>query len=193
MQNWSASVTTRLEALEENRIERESRGVDFAALLQELSVLNSNVKALTEAMISNLKQAQDATQHQTKEDGEKTLASSTPDGKKLKELPTASLSPCTKKQGSQKGNGSCEAGPPVLERSRSNTRHQSQTRSKEIVRPRSPPRGIIHVQAMVPINVPSSSTEDDEDATTVEERRHGSSSPGSDGVFAATHTKAKAT
>ena len=193
MQNLSGSVATRLEALEENKLDKGSLGVEFAALLQEMSVLNSNVKALTKALIINWKQTQDATQQKSKQDGEKTLASSTPNGKTGKEVPGASHSPCTKKLGSQKGNGSCEAGPQVSERTRSNSRHQSQTRNKEIVRPRSPPRGIIHVQAMVPINVPSSSTEDDEDATTLEEGRHGSASPGTDGVFAPTHAKLKPT
>ena len=138
MQNFSASVATRLEALEGNKLERDSFGVDFPALLNELSVLNSNVKALTEAFISNLKQTQDAAQQQSKQDGEKTLASSTPDGTTFQEFPVASRSPCTKKPGSQKGNGSCETGPQVSDRTRSNTKPQSRTRSKDIVRPRSP-------------------------------------------------------
>ena len=189
----SASVVSRLEALEEKKLEKDSVGVDFAALLAELSVLNSNVKALAEALVSNLKQPHGATQQQSKQDGEKTLASSTPDGKRGKELQAGSLSPSTKKHGSQKGNGSCETGPQVLERTRSNTRHPSETRSKEVVRPRSPPSGSIHVQAVVPINVPSSSTEDDEDATTVHARRQGSTSPGTDDIFAPAHAKAKAT
>ena len=193
MQNLSASIVTRLEALEDNKLERDCMGVDFPALVAELSVLNSSVKALTEAMMSIAKQTQDSTQQQSKQDGEKTLASSTPDGNTAKGFPNASLSPCTKKPGSHKGNGSCETGPQVSERTRSNTKPQSQTRSKDMIRPRSPPRGIIRVQAMVPINVPSSSTEDDEDAITLEERRHGSTSPGSDGVFAPTRLQAKAT
>ena len=184
MQNLFANVVTRLEALEDNKLQRDSLGENFAALLAELSVLNANVKALTEVMISNLKPTQDTTQHQAKQDGEKTLASDTPDGKTIKEFPVASLSPCTKEHGSQKGNGRCEIGLQVSERTRSNTKPQFQTRSKEILRPRSPLRGVIHVQAMVPINVPSSSTKDDEDATTLEERRHGSRSPGSNGIFA---------
>jgi hypothetical protein len=189
----SASVVSRLQALEEKKVEKDSTGVDFAALLAELCVLNSNVKILAEAMVSHLKQPQFASQQQSKQDGEKTLASSTPDGRKDKEIPAGSLSPTTKKHGSHKGNGSSENAPQVSERTRSNTRQHSQTRSKEVVRPHSPPRGIIHVRAVVPINVPSSSTEDDEDATTVDERRQGSTSLGSDDIFAPPHAKAKAT
>ena len=81
MQNLSASVISRGEALENNQLERVLLGVDFAALVAELSTMNSSVKtlteamnltvsamnssvkALTEAMISNMKQTQDATQH----------------------------------------------------------------------------------------------------------------------------------
>jgi hypothetical protein len=193
VQNLSASVGARLEALEDNKLERNSFGVHFAKILAELTVFNSNFKTLTDIMATNLKQTQVATQQQSKQDGEKTLASSTPDGKTAKELPAASLSPCTKKHGSQKGNGSCETGAQVLERTRSNNKPQSRIRSKEIVRPRSPPRDIIHVQAMVPINVPSSSTEDDENAITMEERRHGPTSPGSDGIFAPARLMVKST
>ena len=107
----SASAVSCLEALEDNQLERDSLGVDFAALVAELSAMNSNVKtlteamnstvsamnssvkALTEAMILNLKQTQDATQHQSKQDGEKTLASSTPVGKTCMKLPVAPPSP----------------------------------------------------------------------------------------------------
>ena len=154
LQNLFASLVTRLEALENNKLERDSLGVGFAAILAEISVLNSNVKLLTGVVISTLKQIQDVTQHQSKQDEEKTLASNTPGGKTVKEFPAASLSPCTKKHGSQKGNGSCETGPQVSEHTRLNTKPQSRT---------------------------------------LEERRHGSTSPGSDGIFAPARLKVKAT
>jgi hypothetical protein len=176
-------VVTRLEALKKHKLESNSFGVDFAKFLAELSVFNSNFKTLIEIMATSLKQTQVATQQQSKQDGEKTLASSTPDGKTAKEIPAASLSPCNKKPSSQKGNGSCETGAQISECTHSNNKTQSRTRSKEVVRPRSPPHGLIDVQAMEPINVPSSSTEDDENKTAVEERRHGSPSPDSDEIF----------
>ena len=50
MQNLSSSVVSRLEALEDNQLERDSLGVDFAALVAELSAMNLSVKTLTEAM-----------------------------------------------------------------------------------------------------------------------------------------------
>ena len=65
--------------------------------------MNSSVKALIEAMISNLKKTQDATQHQLKQVGEKTLTSSTPDGKTCMELPVASLSPWKKNMDGKRG------------------------------------------------------------------------------------------
>ena len=54
MQNLFASVISRLEALEEIHLEMDSLGVDFAALVVELSVMNSSVKILTEAMNSTV-------------------------------------------------------------------------------------------------------------------------------------------
>lgn len=202
MQNLSANVV--------NKLEKDSLGVEFVALVVESSVMNSSVKtlietmnssvnvmnasvkALTEAMISRLKQTQDAMQHQSKQDGMKTIASNTPDGKTCMELPVASLSPCTKKHGWQKGDGSCEIGPLVSERTCSKNKPQSQIHSKEIVKPRSPPRGNVRLQAISTINVTSSFTEDDEGATILEQMRHGSTSPGSDGIFAPARLKVMA-
>ena len=211
VQNLSASVISRGEAFENNQLERVPLQVDFDALVAKLVIamnssvatlteamssnmgaVNSSVKALTEAIILNLKQTQDATQHQSKQDGEKTLASNTLNGKSCIELPVAPPSPWKQKHGWQKGNGSCEIGPQVSERTRSNTKPQSQTRSKEIVRPRSPLRGTDRVNRNETINVPST-TEDDEGATTPKEKRRGSTSPSSNDMFTAPHKKAKAT
>ena len=50
MQNLCVSIVSRLEALEDNQLERDSLGVDFAALVAELSAINFSVKTLTEAM-----------------------------------------------------------------------------------------------------------------------------------------------
>lgn len=182
LQTVSGSVLTRLEALEGKLPAYESLGVQFGALVTEMSTLSSNVKSLTEAMLSTLKQKQDTTQYQSKVDGEKTLASSTPNGKIGKPFPNGSLSPSTKHNGSQKGNGSRASDPQVSERTRSNTRVHSETRSKEIVRPRSPPRLVMTVPRSVPIHVRSSSIVD-EDATTVDGGADGSLSPGSDCAF----------
>ena len=70
-----------------------------------------SVKALTEAIILNLKQIQDTTQHQLKQDGEETLASNILNGKTCMELPVAPLSPWKQKLGWQKENESCGIGP----------------------------------------------------------------------------------
>jgi hypothetical protein len=79
LQNVSATMVMRLEALEGKIPECESIRVDLGAFVSELAVQNSNFKALTEAMVTNLKQTQENTQYQSKVDGDKTLASSNPD------------------------------------------------------------------------------------------------------------------
>ncbi len=57
VQNLSASVIPRGEALENNQLERVPLQVDFAALVAELvTAMNSSVKTLTEAMNSNMVQ-----------------------------------------------------------------------------------------------------------------------------------------
>ena len=181
-------MVTRLEAMEGKIPECESFRVDLGALLSELAVLNSNMKALTEAMISNLKQTEDVTRFQSKVDGDKTLASSTPDANTCKTFPSGSLRPSTKHNGSHKGNTCQGSGPQVLERTRSNTRMQYGTQRKEILRPLSPPSLDMTVQAPLPIAVRLSSA--DEDATTVDERANGSLSPSSDCTFPSPMNKA---
>ena len=193
-------MVTRFEALEGKIPECESFRVDLGALLSELVVMNFNVKVLIEAMVSNLKQTQDNIQNQSKVDGDKTLASSTPDVKTLKTSPSSFLSPSTKYNGSHKDN-TCQASDAlVLERSHSNIQMQSGTQSKEIFRALSPPSLDMSVQIPVSIAVRLSSV--DKDATTVDERADGSMSPNSDcafisplnkGIIAAPETKKRTT
>ena len=125
-------MVTRLEVLEGKIPECEIFWMDLGALLSELAVLNSNVKAVTEAMVSKLKQIQDKTLYQSKVDGDKTLASSTPDAKTRKTSPSSSLSPSTKHNGSHKGKGSRANDLEIAEHTCSNTRMQFGTQSKEI-------------------------------------------------------------
>ena len=166
-------MVTRLEALEGKILECKSFWVDLNALLYELVVLNSNVKVLTEAMVSNL------SKH--KMDGDKILASSTPDAKTLKTSPSSSLSPSTKHNGLHKGNTCHASGPQVLDRTRSNTRMQFGTESKEIFPALSPPSLDMTVQTPLSIVVRLSLV--DEDAITMDERADGSISPNSDCAF----------
>ena len=140
-------MVSRLQALEGKIPECESFRIDLGALLSELAMLNSNVKALTEAMVSNFKQTQDNMRFQSKGEGDKTLASSTPDAKTWKTSPSRSLSLSTKHNGLHKGNTCQTSGPQVLERTLSNTRMQSGTQSKEIFRALSPPSLDMTVQA----------------------------------------------
>jgi hypothetical protein len=178
-------MATRLEALEGKIPECESIRVDLGALVSELAALNSNFKALTEAMVTTLKRTQENTQYQSKADGDKTRASSTPNAQTGKASPSASHSPSTKHNGSKKGNGS---GPEALERTRSNTRAQSGTQSKDILLAPSPPNLDFNVHAPVPIVVRLSSA--DEDATTIDETADGSISPSTGGAFVPPPAKA---
>lgn len=130
------SVVTRLQALEEKMPAQDMARADFASLLSQLAVLNSNVEALTAAMISHMRQTQDTTQLHSKVGCGKTLASSTPDGKVRKEHPSGSMSPSTKyNDESTRGRGSL---PLVYERTRSNARGNSETKSKYNVQEGSP-------------------------------------------------------
>ena len=54
--------------------------VDLGVFDSKLVVLNGNMKALTEAMVSNLTKSQINIQYQSKLDEDKTLALSIPDG-----------------------------------------------------------------------------------------------------------------
>lgn len=175
-------MVARLETLESKIPDCESFRVDVGALVSELAVLNSNVKALTEALVSNLKQTQDNTQYQSKAVGQKTLASSTPNAKACMTSPSGSPSPSTKHNGSHKGNESLASGAQVAERSRSNTREHSRTQSGGLLPEQSPTRLDMNVHAPPPIATRLSSA--DEDATTVDEMGGRSISPSSDCAFA---------
>ena len=148
------------------------------ALVSELVVLNSSVKALTEAMVSKLRQKQDNTQYQSKADGHKTFASSTPDARAWKTSPSGSHSPSTKHTGSHKGNESLASGPEVAERTRSSTLVPSEPHSGEIRREQSHTSLDMNVHAPPPVGPRLTSV--DEDATTVDETADGSISPGSE-------------
>ena len=171
----------RVEAVEGKIPDCESLKGDLDALVSELVVLNSSVKALTEAMVSNLKQTHDNTQCQSKADGHKTLASSTPVAQTWKTSPSGSHSPSTKHDGSHKGNESLASGPKVAERTRSSTLVPSDTHSGEILRAQSHTSLDMNVHAPPPavVRLPCA----DEDATTVDETADGSISPGSDCAF----------
>jgi hypothetical protein len=85
-------MATRLEALEAKILECASFRLEFVALISESALLNSNVRVLTEAMISTLKQSQDKLQQVSKLDAEETLAANTSIGKTIHLPPPPPLS-----------------------------------------------------------------------------------------------------
>ena len=77
---------TRLQALEGKLSELSECGPsrqDFSALISELAMLNSNVRALTNAMVCNLKHHEEMKQWELKVDAEKTPATDTSIGKTI--------------------------------------------------------------------------------------------------------------
>lgn len=154
----------------------------MGAILSALAALNSTATVISEAVVFGLKQILENTQYQSKADGQKTLASSTPDAKTLRTSPSGSLSPSTLHIGSHKGNESLASGAGVAEQNRPNIRVTSGTQGGGIPRAQSPTSLHGNVHAPHPAPVPLSLA--DEDATTVEERADGSISPSSDCAFA---------
>jgi hypothetical protein len=69
-----SSMATRLEVLEGKMLECGSYQMNFGALISELAILNSNVRALTDAMHVILKYSQENMQHEPKVDADKALA-----------------------------------------------------------------------------------------------------------------------
>jgi hypothetical protein len=67
-------MATRLEVLEGKMSECGSYQMKFGALISELAILNSNVRALTDVMHAILKYSQENMQHEPKVDADKVLA-----------------------------------------------------------------------------------------------------------------------
>lgn len=70
-------METRLQALEAKVSEFGNFRMDLGALISELALLNSNVKALTESMASSLKHSQIILQHVSQMHADKTTAAYT--------------------------------------------------------------------------------------------------------------------
>lgn len=115
MHEATASMATRLQALEGKILECGFFRLDYAALISELATLNSNVKALTEAMLLNLKHCQESTKQKLKLNGDKATVPNTNSGKTLQPPPPSPL-----------------ATPEGAERTRYYTRVHSGSRSKEV-------------------------------------------------------------
>ena len=80
-------MVTRLEALHSKFPGCDSFW-DLGVNVSKLVLLNSNVKALMQAMVFNLKQTHGNTQCQSKIFGAETLATNTPDAETLKTSPS---------------------------------------------------------------------------------------------------------
>lgn len=91
MHEATASMATRLQALEGKILECGFFRLDYAALISELATLNSNVKALTEAMLLNLKHCQESTKQKLKLNGDKATVPNTNSGKTLQPPPPSPL------------------------------------------------------------------------------------------------------
>ena len=59
LQHVTTSMATRLEALENKILEFITSRLDFSIFISKLAMLSSNVKALTNAMVSYLKHSQE--------------------------------------------------------------------------------------------------------------------------------------
>lgn len=81
----------RLQALEGKVSEYGHFRLDLGALVSELASLNSNVRALTEAMVSSLKHSQDKLQRVSKLDADRAPAANTSIAKTTHPLPPPSL------------------------------------------------------------------------------------------------------
>lgn len=154
-------MVTRLQALESKISEWGPSRQEFSALISELAMLNSNVRALTEVMASNLKQFEGTKERVSNVDTEKTPATGKSIGNTIHPPPH----PAT-----------CE--PEGADRTRYYTRVQSGRRGKEVVRAPSPPQLVLNADGPVSKNVHSPSA--NVEATFVEEGAGGSTSPGSD-------------
>jgi hypothetical protein len=114
-------MAARLEALEAKISECAPFRLKFGALIFELASLNSNVRALTETMVSTLKQSQDKLQRVSKLDAEETPAANTSIGNTTHHSLPSSLSD-----------------PEGAERTRYYTRMNYGSRDKEVVKEPSP-------------------------------------------------------
>lgn len=133
-------MATRLEALEYKISQWGPSRQDFSALISELAMLNSNIRALMEAMAFNLKHFEEIKQWKSKVDVEKTRATGMNIGKTIHPPPPLSTSE-----------------PEGAERTRYYTRVHSGRRNKEVVRASSPLRLVLNAEGLVSNNVQSPS------------------------------------
>ena len=115
-------MVTRFQALEGKISEWGPSRQEFSALISELAMLNSNVRALTEAMVSNLKHFEETKERVSKVDTEKTPATGKSIGNTIHLPPPPST---------------CEH--EGVDRTCYYTQVQSGRRIKEVVRAPSPP------------------------------------------------------
>ena len=151
----------RLQALEGKISEWGPSQQEFYAIISELAMLNSNVRALTEAMVSNLKHFKETKEKVSKVDIEKTPATEKSIGNTIYPPPPPST---------------CE--PEGADCTRYYTRVQSGRRVKEVVRAPSPPQLVFNADGPVSKSAHSPST--NVEATFVEEEAGGCTSLGSD-------------
>ena len=161
MPQVTASTETRLQALDGKRSECEHH--HCADLISELAILNSNVKALTEAMVSIMKHCELNPLQSSKLDGVEATAADVNIGETVPSLlPPAVTEP---------------EGP---ERTRFYTRLHTGSRKKETARATTPPPVVLSAEGPVSKDVGSPS--DRVEATPTDEGQGASTSPGSDCV-----------
>ena len=175
----TATLDTRIHALEVKVSESEHARLEFTGLKDEIATLNASVKAfseamvssfatlnlsvkaLTEAMVLTLKHGQDSTQQNSKAEEE---GPPLPDTSLANTVPPPP--PLTHSE------------PVVLEGTRYYKRAQAKSRSNEVARERSPPHADLSEEGLQS-KVVRSTTEPAEAAPAAEEAG-GTSSPGSD-------------
>lgn len=149
--------------------------MDCAGLIAELATLNSNVKALTEALMSHLTHCPYNLLQNSKLDGEKATASDMNIGKTGQPHPPPPPLTVTELAGT--------------EGTRFYTRVHPGSRGKEVARATTPPPVVLNAEGPVLKNVRSPS--DRVEATPTDELQGASTSPGSDCVPISPPAKAR--
>ena len=152
-------MQTRLGDLEGKIAECGHSRLEFGALISELAALNSSVKALTEAMLLNLKHSQ--AQQKSKLDGDKASVANASIGKIVQPLAPPSLA--------EAEGAEC---------TRYYTRVHSGSRGKEVARGPTPPRLVLNAEGPQSRSVPPPSK--NVDVAPADEGAGASTSPGSD-------------
>lgn len=152
-------MARRLEALDGKFLDCGPSRLDFTALISELAMLNSNMRALTDALVSNLKHSQENMHQNSKVDAGKTPAANASPGNTVHPPPSLSE-------------------PEGAECTRYYMRVNSGSQSKDVVKARSSPRLVLNAEGPLSNNVQLPTT--NVEAAPAGEGAGGSTSPALD-------------